>query len=70
MSRHVNYHVNVAQVLGIVGGLALGFRALKLEETKAGIQHRPMKDVLYEDAAAVHKWWNDNFGHTRQYRHY
>ena len=70
MTRHCSYYVNVGQVVGVVGALALGFRAIALEERKAGIQRRPVKEVFYEDVARVRNWWTDNFGHTRQYRHY
>lgn len=69
-SNHTSYYVNVGQTLGIIGGLILGFKALRLEETKAGIQHRPIKDVVVEDINRVKNWWSDNFGSTRQYKHY
>ena len=69
-SGHTSYYVNVAQTIGIVGGLILGFKALRVEEAKAGIEHRPLKDVVVDDVRRVKNWYSDNFGNTRQYRHY
>lgn len=65
---HVSWYVNVGQVLGIVGGLALGFRAIRLEEEKAGIEHRTVKEVINEDVCRVRQWYYDNFKY-RQYPH-
>lgn len=69
-TNHVSWYVNVGQVLGIGGGLLLGFKALDIEAKKAGIEHRPLKEVLYEDVIRVKHWVSDTFGPTRQYRHY
>lgn len=69
-SGHTSYYVNVAQTLGIVGGLILGFKALRVEEAKAGIQHRTVKEVIVDDVRRVKTWWSDNFGNTRMYQHY
>ena len=67
-SGHVSYSVNVGQVLGIAGGLLLGFRAIRLEEEKAGIQRRSVKEVINEDVCRVRQWYYDNFKY-RQYQH-
>lgn len=67
---HTSYYVNVAQTLGIVGGLMLGWKALRVEEAKAGIQHRTVKEVIVDDVRRVKAWYSDNFGATKQYRHY
>lgn len=69
-TNHTSYYINVGQVLGIAGGLFLGWKALRLEEQKAGIQHRPIKDVITDDVRRVKNWYSDNFGNTKQYRHY
>lgn len=69
-SNHTSYYVNVGQTIGIIGGLILGFKALRVEETKAGIEHRSVKEVICEDINRVKGWWSDNFGSTRQYKHY
>ncbi len=66
----VSYYVNVGQTLGIIGGLILGAKAIKLEEAKAGIQHRSIKEVIVDDVRRVRTWYADNFGSTRQYPHY
>ena len=68
-SGHTSWYVNVGQTIGVVGGLILGFKALRVEEAKAGIQHRPIKDVIVDDIRRVRNWYSDNFGNTRQYRH-
>lgn len=65
----VSWYVNVGQTLGIIGGLTLGFRALKLEEKKAGIQHRSVKEVVKEDVMRIKNWYYDNFKY-RQYTHH
>lgn len=70
IGNHVSYYVNVGQTLGVIGGLILGFKAIKLEEVKAGIQRRPIKEVIVDDIRRVKTWYSDNFGDTRQYRHY
>lgn len=67
---HVSWYVNVGQTLGIVGGLILGFKAIRMEEAKAGIQRRTVKEVVTDDIQRVRRWYSDNFGATRQYRHY
>jgi hypothetical protein len=64
----VSYYINVAQTLGITGGLLLGFRALRLEERRAGIERRPVKEVITEDVRRVRNWWEDNFRY-KQYTH-
>ncbi len=68
-SGHTSYYVNVGQTIGIVGGLILGFKALRVEEAKAGIEHRPLKDVIVDDVRRVKSWYSDNFGATRMYQH-
>lgn len=67
---HASYYINVAQTLGIVGGLMLGFKALRVEEAKAGIQHRTVKEVIVDDVRRVKNWYSDNFGATKMYQHY
>lgn len=69
-SGHTSYYVNIGQTIGIVGGLILGFKALRVEEAKAGIQRRPLKDVIVDDVRRVKQWYSDNFGTTRMYQHY
>lgn len=68
-SGHTSYYINVGQTIGIVGGLILGFKALRVEETKAGIQRRPLKDVVVDDIRRVKNWYSDNFGSRRMYQH-
>ena len=70
LTGHTSYYVNVGQTIGIVGGLILGFRALRVEEAKAGIEKRPIKEILIEDALRVKRWYSENFGATRMYQHY
>lgn len=65
----ISWYINVAQTLGIAGGLVLGFKALRLEEAKAGIQHKTIKEVLQEDALRVRNWYSNNFGATKMYKH-
>lgn len=69
-SNHISWYVNLGQTVGIVGGLVLGFKALRLEEQKAGIQRRPVKEIIADDIRRVKNWCSDNFGPTKQYRHY
>ncbi len=69
-SGHTSYYINVGQTIGIIGGLVLGFKALRVEEAKAGIQRRPLKDVLVDDVRRVQRWWSDNFGPTKMYTHH
>lgn len=66
---HVSWYVNVGQVLGIVGGLTLGFKALRVEEAKAGIQRRSVKEVIQDDIERIKNWYYDNFKY-RQYTHH
>lgn len=68
-SGHTSYYVNVGQTIGVIGGLILGFKALRVEEAKAGIQRRPLKDVIVDDVRRVKQWYSDNFGNTRMYKH-
>ena len=67
---HVSYYINVGQTIGVIGGLILGYKAIRLEEAKAGIAKRPIHEVLIEDARRVKNWYYDNFGPYRQYPHY
>lgn len=69
-TNHVSYYINVGQTLGILGGLTLGFRALRLEEQKAGIQNRPLLEVIKTDIGRIKVWYSDTFGTTKQYTHY
>lgn len=66
----MKFYVNVAQTIGVVGGLVLGFKAIRLEEEKAGISHKPIKEVVEEDVRRVRNWYINNFGYGRMYRHY
>ena len=70
IGNHVSLYINVGQTIGIVGGLILGFRAIRLEEAKAGIAKRPFVEVLKEDFRRVRNFYEDNFGYYRQYPHY
>ena len=65
----VSWYVNVAQTIGITGGLLLGFRALRLEERKAGIEHRSVKEVIAEDVERIKNWYYDNVKY-KQYTHH
>lgn len=65
----VSWYINVAQTLGIIGGLTLGFRALRLEEKKAGIERRSVKEVIQDDVMRIRNWYYDNFKY-RQYTHH
>ncbi len=67
--KHTSFYINVGQTIGIVGGLILGFKAIRLEEAKAGIQRRPIKEVIADDVNRVRQWYYDNFKY-RQYPHY
>jgi len=64
----VHWYVNVGQTLGIAGGLLLGWKALRVEEAKAGVEHRSVKEVLLDDVERVKQWYYDNFKY-RQYTH-
>ncbi len=61
MSNHRSYYINVGQILtlGVTG--YLGWRALRLEEAKAGIQHRPLSEVIKDDARKFRNWVTDTF---------
>lgn len=63
-----NYYINVGQVLGITVAGILGWKAIRLEEAKAGIQHKSVKEVLQEDVMRVHGWWNENIRY-KMYQH-
>jgi len=65
----VSYYVNVAQTIVVTGGLILGFKALRLEEKKAGIQNRPINEVISEDVRRVRNWVEDKFLY-KQYTHH
>lgn len=67
--RNTSYYVNVGQTIGIIGGLILGFKALRVEEAKAGIERRPIKEVIHDDILRVRNWYYDNFAY-KQYPHY
>ena len=61
MSNHRSYYINVGQILGLGVTGYLGWRALRLEEAKAGIQHRPVMEVIKDDARKFRNWWTDTF---------
>lgn len=63
-----SYYVNVGQTLGIISAAYLGWRALRLEEAKAGIQHKTVKEVVQEDVVRARNWWNENVRY-RMYQH-
>lgn len=65
----VSYYVNVAQTIVVTGGLILGFKALRLEEKKAGIKNRPINEVISEDVRRVRNWVEDKFLY-KQYTHH
>lgn len=68
MTNHTSYYVNVGQTIGVVGAIILGWRALKVEEAKAGIQQRSVVDILKDDACRIQQWYDKTFG-PRMYRH-
>lgn len=61
MSSHRSYYINVGQIIGILGAGYLGWKALRLEEQKAGIQRRKISEVISDDARKVRNWWTDTF---------
>ena len=69
MLKNKYYYVNVSQTLGVLCAGVLAWKAIRLEEAKAGIQHKTIREVVAEDVSRI----RDFFGrHTtyRQYRHY
>ena len=59
-TRHFSHYINWGQVLTVGVGGYLAARALKLEEFKAGMEHKPLTQVIAEDAAKVKDWWHTN----------
>ena len=68
LSGHTSYYINVGQTIGIVGALILCWRALKLEEAKAGIEHRSVREVISDDIRKAQDWYYKNVAY-KQYRH-
>lgn len=66
---HVSYYINVGQTLGVIGLFALGWKALKIEEAKAGLQNRSVIDILHDDAIRLQDWYNRNVSH-QTYRYH
>lgn len=70
-TRHFSYYVNVGQIVAILGGLALGNRVIRLEEAKAGIEHRSIMEVIHDDVKKVGDWCDRTFGRKpKMYRHW
>lgn len=70
-TQHRSYYINVGQVLGVIGTVYLGTRALKLEEEKAGIERRPITEVIKEDYERVKNWVGDKlYRIPKTYRHF
>ena len=57
-TNHHSYYINVGQTIGIIGGLLLGKYALDIEAQKAGIEKRPLSEVLAEDVGRVKGWFD------------
>lgn len=69
-TQHRSYYINVGQVLGVIGTVYLGTRALKLEEEKARIERRPITEIVKEDYERVKNWVGDRFYRIpKMYRH-
>ncbi len=64
-----SYYINVSQVLGITAAGVLAWKAIRLEEAKAGIQHRTVGEVVRDDVDRVRTWWNKNVTY-KTYKHY
>lgn len=62
--NHFSYYINVGQTIGIIGGLYTIIRAIKLEEQKAGIEHRTFVEVVCDDILKIKDWYEDNFKHV------
>ena len=56
MSNHRSYYINVGQIFTVAVGGILAWRALKLEEEKAWIQHRSVMEVMKDDWDRLKNW--------------
>ena len=61
-------YINVSQTLGIGTLLYLGARYLKLAEHRAGMERRPIRQVIADDITGLREKFYDF--RYRQYRHY
>lgn len=70
-TRHVSYYVNLSTLAGVIGSVYVATRALALEEAKAGIEHKPLMDIVKEDVEKVRNWAGRTFSRTpKMYRHF
>lgn len=70
-TRHFSYYVNLSTLAGVLGSVYVATRALALEEAKAGIEHRPLTEIMKEDFTKVKDWAGRTFGKTpKMYRHF
>lgn len=70
-TRHISYYVNLSTLAGVIGSVYVATRAIALEEAKAGIEHRPLWDIVKEDCTKVKDWAGRTFSRTpRMYRHF
>ncbi len=67
MLSNTRFYINVSQVLGITAFTYLAVRFLKLEEHKAGMQHKSVVDVIKEDVGKASEWVSSR--RYRMYRH-
>lgn len=68
LSGHTSYYINVGQTIGVIGALVLGWKALKIEEAKAGIEHRTVREVISDDISKMQDWYYKNIAY-KQYTH-
>ncbi len=54
-TRHFSYYVNVPQTLGVITAGVCAWRWIKMEEAKAGIEDRPVIDLIKEDGSKIAK---------------
>lgn len=56
-TRHFSHYINWGQIFTVATGGYLALRALKLEEFKAGMEHKPLTEVLKEDGEKITSWF-------------
>ncbi len=56
-TRHFSHYINWGQMFTVATGGYLALRALKLEEYKAGMQRKPLGEVLKEDGEKIASWF-------------
>ena len=67
-TRHFSYYINVGQIIGVAGAVLLGREYFKLAKEEAGIQERPVTEVLREKWVNAKRWINENV-RFRTYQH-